>query len=417
MTDKLILESVAHFQNEFQLAQEKFSGEGTLLEDRAHYLKMSLSQVNLAFDMIHKGAQITADFFASCEMIVLSLDSICRPLLEQNPGYEAVKAVVNLISDVNATVADTSTDFSVSLNGSTPTDIGTIQPIASMEALVIQKFWESYCHRMPEYAEEQKQAEAERKRMKAEEDRKKEDEQHSVQAQKDSIRMQEEQNKKLRGHAKLLSEKHLRLVEQFEAQLEAKIRKNTEQRRKELIQEKQQLERALLETKTALEGLGLFKFGERKALREQIEALEIQITKISNPQYGMDIIEKQKIAAKNAVSAYRDKVNKFCSDFLSVKTVVMPMPRVKPSADEEAILSTMTQGEFYASEDLLFGAPVQVLTTLVSNGYLQKKAVKGRSFYALADQEPKISYEIVSLNEKIINSPCPQPPSVESILK
>ena len=156
MATELMLQTVEQFKEELKLAQNTFNADGRDLERRANRTTMHLNELNVAFDMVHEGARITAEFYASCDVIVLSLDSICRPLLEQKPEIYAVKAVVDLIKKVNDAVAQTSTSFTVSLNGSKSSDVGSLQPIATMEALRIQKFWESYYRRMPEYIAERK---------------------------------------------------------------------------------------------------------------------------------------------------------------------------------------------------------------------------------------------------------------------
>ena len=100
MIDNQILENVAHFKAEFEDAQNKFNTEGRALERRANATSMSLNQMNVALDMVHEGVRITAEFFASCEAIILALDDVCRPMLEESPKYESVKAVADLIFSI-----------------------------------------------------------------------------------------------------------------------------------------------------------------------------------------------------------------------------------------------------------------------------------------------------------------------------
>lgn len=423
MTERLMLKAVEQFQKEFELAQEAFERDGRALERRANSTIMSLNQMNVAYDMIHEGARITAEFFASCEMIVLSLDEVCRPLLDQKPGIKAVKAVVDLIEKVNDAVADTNTSYTVSLNGSAKSDVGSLQPLSSMQSMVIQKFWESHYRRMPEYAAAQKEEAAKQEKLKK-----------TAKSPKDKIRAQEKKNEEVRALANERSNEHMERVEQFKKDLDAKLLKITNQRKREIAAERRELQSTLVEKQRVLDKLGFFHFSEKKALRQQIASLEIQIARTSAPQYGMEVIEEQTQKTKKAVSEYQRKVKEFCDKFLSVKTEEIAIQRAEPiplrrdcSKDEKAILNTMVEHAVYTASDLviLVDSPslpntqrmASVLNGLVCKGHVEKDYDKGISVYRLAGKERRVSYEIVTLDRKQMESPCPNPPSVESILK
>ncbi len=225
--------------------------------------------VSEAVDIAADARRACDDLYAAYQTEIRVLDEVCRPLLEEQPALEAVKAVYELIEWLNDE-SEIENNFSASLNSRELGQFAAVKYMPTMENNMIQRYWEAKYDSWPGRAEEkareeqlrreraqreQERRDAERARREEAERQKKEAEEKAAQAVGNRIQtVKEDLSRRIKDLKRELSA--------FEKQLMEEIDRN----------------RSLVTAKTDEKAqLGLFKRKEKQALTAEITALQQQI--------------------------------------------------------------------------------------------------------------------------------------------
>ncbi len=227
-------------------------------------------------DVLKKATDTCNKRYVSLQSLVQMVDSECKPLLAFKPYKKSIKAVAQVIADLNEDSV-LNTDFGLSVNDSSMEDVAMVSYSPSLEALMIQKFWEQKVLVVDETSEEREILKVER-----EEQRKRDEEEKKAKKEEAERRRKEAEEKKLRqknavktviktreDHINLLKAESDKKIKNFEEAFLNSQNQLTKANESD-IAEKERLE-------AELKTLGFFKFGEKKELREKTEALNKQI--------------------------------------------------------------------------------------------------------------------------------------------
>ena len=110
------------------------------------------SAVSQVADIASDSKRICDALYASFQTLVKMLDDQCRPLLDQNPDYTAVREVRDLIKWLNDE-SEISNNFTASLNSQSLGDVASGRYFPSLENKMIQSFWENKYEMWPGMAE------------------------------------------------------------------------------------------------------------------------------------------------------------------------------------------------------------------------------------------------------------------------
>ena len=172
MPDKKIYETIAHFENDLKRTENKFSTDVRNFErefeaNRPRYISFGGNNnldKQLAYNLsaVEKMGQLNRRFHSDCEAMILTINSTCLPLLSLNPSVQAVGSVVDLLHKICTSLAETTTTFTMSLDGRSIGEVGSMQPEASVTARAILKYWDNYYENMPGYIEDFQQRNSEK---------------------------------------------------------------------------------------------------------------------------------------------------------------------------------------------------------------------------------------------------------------
>lgn len=205
--------------------------------------------------------------YAGYQILLLELDDQCRPLLNDRPNVQAVKAVCDMVIWLNEE-SKIENNFTASFNGIDLGDIVQVQYFPSLESKQIQTFWEMKYQAWPGRKELEEEQRHERKLQKEKERKKREQKEHKrivaankkleawkndyIAWEKKCIEWEDAQEREEDRVEKLYLEKTNSLSSTFE--------KNKEEKNKVL----KLAEETLSENQKELQVLGFFKFSERK---------------------------------------------------------------------------------------------------------------------------------------------------------
>jgi len=246
-------------------------------------------------------AEIAADSRRACDGLysayqteVRLLDDACRPLLEQKPSLEAVKAVYDLIKWLNSE-SEIENNFTASFNHRDLGQLATVTYVPSMDNKLIQRYWEAKYDSWPGRAEEIA-AENERRRKAAEQARLREE---KAKAEREEA---ERQKKAAEEQARIAV---TRRIDAKKKELAARMETMT----RDLAREKAQAQAAIDQDQSCLEALqaererlGFFQFKEKKALAQEISALHQQI------QNKKEKLERKQDAGRDAIDKLKEKI-------------------------------------------------------------------------------------------------------------
>ena len=106
------------------------------------------SAVSQVADIASDTKKVCDALYASYQTLVKMLDEQCRPLLDQNPDYNAVREVRDLIKWLNDE-SEISNNFTASLNSQSLGGVASGRYFPSIENKMIQSFWENKYEMLP----------------------------------------------------------------------------------------------------------------------------------------------------------------------------------------------------------------------------------------------------------------------------
>ena len=125
-----------------------------------------LQQVQKAQEIVRKNAEVIVRFHKECEALIVSLDELCRPELNQDTDVKQVGEVARLIDEIVHEMSAASATLTIKVNGISYGDAGSISAEASTRAKVIQQYWSVRYKQMPGYAADQSRIQEENKKKK-----------------------------------------------------------------------------------------------------------------------------------------------------------------------------------------------------------------------------------------------------------
>ncbi len=305
---KKVYEAVERAERSVRSAESRFESAKSRIEIETRYTTIDISNLSKAVAIVADIKRTTDDLYTSYETIIRTLDMECRPYLDYGISGDAIKAVADLMKEINSESSGLSSNVTGTFNYSSMGDLRSEHYFASLEAKTIEKFWASKYEMTPEAAEERKRREAaaaERRRKQAErarleeERRKKEEEEKKRKAElkaaeekrvaklneaakKHMLEIEKQCNKKKNEYKKVLDE----FIEEKRKQFEREIQQKIEEIRKTIEDLKEQ------EAK-----LKFFKISEKSRINDEIQKLESRAQKFETT----DIVNVE-------ISAMRDRI-------------------------------------------------------------------------------------------------------------
>lgn len=170
LAGRKMLNAVEMVKGKAQRAEKEFDRRAMTLQEKTNkVINLFGSNAGTQVAAIARESRTICDtLYASYQALVKVLDDECRPLLAQDPDFEAVRAVAGMVKWLNDE-SEIENNFTASLNAYNLGDIVTVQYIPSIENKTIQTFWESKYQMFPGGAElEQKEKEEADRKKKAE---------------------------------------------------------------------------------------------------------------------------------------------------------------------------------------------------------------------------------------------------------
>lgn len=309
------------------------------------------SAVSQVADIAQESRSICDTLYATYQTLVRMLDSQCRPLLDQNPDYTAVRAVRDLIKWLNDE-SEIQNNFTASLNAYNLGDIAAVRYIPSMENKMIQTFWETSYQSLPGVAdaERREQDEAARQRQEQAAARKARYEEgqkdaHSQKAQKEAsyqdalIRWREAVAQTERNRADRIA----RMSESERTALTTAATEEYAAASIHLEQEKQLLQATLTRAQADLSAQGFFQFGEKLRLKKEIEKLQAQLSEKENALQNAAAQRDRKI--RDIPFRLRQKQNEW--EKVAEKAYPMPQEPCPPGMTPQQFASKKLQDAIY----------------------------------------------------------------------
>lgn len=360
--------------------------------------------VSQAVDLAAEARKMCDSLYAAYQTLVAMTDAQCRPLLAQQPGREAVRAVRDLIKWLNDE-SEIENNFSASLNYRDLGEFASVRYIPKLENKMIQSFWENAYATLPGVAEAERQekdaAESEKQRAARERAENYRKSQAALEAQKAQYQQELESWKAAVEAAK---QQQAAMLKNLENQERSRLTEDAEQlfeaQTKSAMAELEEKKEALLQANVALQALGFFQFGEKKRQKDAIEKLTAQIDKLEH------IIEDAKIVRDRAKRAIPSAIFDKKQDWQAVAEQAYPIPEEplppgmtqeqrEKKKTEDAIYNTLKAKGRMRVEDLLEKCPavkgwtdIRLRATLRSMGdRVFTEEIKYMLFYSAAPEK------------------------------
>lgn len=225
-------------------------------------------------DIASESRKICDTLYATYQTLVTMLDSECRPLLDQNPDYLAVRDLRNLIKKLNDD-SEIQNNFTASLNGQGLGDVVSARYMPSIGSKMIQTFWETKCDTWPGKEEAER---AEQKRLILEEARRKvlagsQMDQEEAKYRKELAEWQEKANAIEKRRAETLD----KLMAEAKAHRMEEIQSAYAARQQAADWEKQCCLQEKAKAEAALAAAGVFQFGQKQTAKNTIQAMSQRI--------------------------------------------------------------------------------------------------------------------------------------------
>lgn len=433
MTDNNILKAVESAEEDFRKAERKFDEETSALRIKAARAPISLAltveeelynlqgQANYNAKIVEEFASVTADYRATCEAIILSLDTICRPLLQDNPSVMVIGRVSRFISKIIEDVSNVKIDFSVSLNSSNLGDIGSFNPKPSVTVQTIERLWKEAYKGHPDYVKDEKRIRDEKD---AEERRISEREK----TLKDELNKAIAREKKIINDAAFVTEKRELVIAESDKKIsDLKEKLFAEALRLKALMidtEKERLQSELENAKEELKVTRFFDFSNKKVLKAKISTFDQYLKNPAvSPNIAQQLNDIDKIADKN-LSQYKDKVNAHISARFSIVETRRDFgaPSTNSEWDYEKMLEILN---FLASKEgpqkfddifessgcesnLMFR---RLIRELHSQGFLVRSENHGKVYFAISPDINVVTIEIWKENSIEAKRGIPSPPT------
>lgn len=375
-------------------AERRFHDRRRAIEFKASHHSIDLFGGNAAKEVMEIGVETQKaceDLYTTCQALIHSLDDQCRPLLQSEPDSAAVKAVLDTIHYLNEH-SEVGSEYSASVNNISFGNVANTKYTPSLACQTIEKYWDAAYKRLHEKnadleAALARQAEAEKygvavddlDRHKAYLAAKQElndartvkelrlamktfeplggylDSAELVKKCKNDINTLEEKEKAAAGReaeeervyaaweeeVKRINQEREKKAEELCAKEIARKQKEVQQRQGEAEQstdrEIQARSAEKQDAEKTLAGLGLFKFSDKKALREKIERLSGEVEQLN---------QRKKDLVKQYQKEYQEQepvVRKELDSFRKMAETQLPLPKEPPypvartRAKEEAL--------------------------------------------------------------------------------
>ena len=151
MSDKFIRSAISESQKRFEMAQTAYNNSNNIIENNVSASIYSTDQILAARNTVKKSIEITKRFHEECEAIIIALDTVCRPYLQNSIDICVVGDVVTLLNTITKEMQEASTNITVSGNGIYMGELGTVSAEASKEVKAILQVWELHYRAMPGY--------------------------------------------------------------------------------------------------------------------------------------------------------------------------------------------------------------------------------------------------------------------------
>jgi len=152
-----ILTSVRTAKENAALALQEYEREAADLQyDAAQSIDLfGGDAVRRVADIASAARKICDKLYAALQTQIRLVDDECRPLLQQQPAYRAVREVAELIAQLNRE-SEIENNFTASLNDHSLGGVASGRYIPCMECKMIESFWQTKCAAWPgrEEAEE-----------------------------------------------------------------------------------------------------------------------------------------------------------------------------------------------------------------------------------------------------------------------
>ena len=164
-------------------ASRNFNSSQRMVEIKASssinvYSNHAIGQVS---GIVSEAKEACDKLYTTCQALVETLDTTCRPLLEYSPSGESIKAVCDVIRDLNK-ASEFDYNFSATLNSANLGGIGKVKYAPSASNKAIQKFWQQKYTESPYgiECEKKKALELEERVRKRAEERKRQEEETAI---------------------------------------------------------------------------------------------------------------------------------------------------------------------------------------------------------------------------------------------
>lgn len=319
MPDKSILKAVESAEKDFREAEKKFDKEANDLKLKATHAPISLAltaeeelynlqkQANYNAKIVEEFASVTADYKATCEAIILSLDTICRPLLKENLSAMVIGMVSRFISKVIKEVSNIKIDFSVSFNSSNLGDIGFFNPKPSVAVQTIERLWKEAYKGHPDYAKDAK-------RIKHEKAAEQKEEEEREKRMKDGVNKANANEKSIISNAASVTEKRELVINEGDkriSDLEQKLLLEASRVKTLMIDaEKERLQSELQNAEQELKATGFFDIANKKVLKAKISLCKKHLKNLAtSPDIIQQLNEVDRIA-NDTLNQYKDAIKK-----------------------------------------------------------------------------------------------------------
>lgn len=439
MTTEQVFEIVEKSRKEFTKACDKFSKDGTDLERYARTQSHTFTQVNNAMKLAKQGAEITKRFYASCEAIILTLDSTCRQELFEKKDSLAIAAVSELLEEIVDRMSKTSTSFNIVINGVNLGEAAELNPTASVETSVIQKLWETQLYMLPDGDEakaELKRRKDEKKRIEKEaEEKAKREKEESLDRAKKSLQDAKEKYDHTEENNKIIAKKESeeKLCEQKLQEFKITSEKACEDFRSELKKQAEEKKKSLEESIAKLKADRKGKKGQDKTdISNKISDAEAELAVVVSEEYIEAQFDKCRKVAEKMVEDYEKTLNRYIETRFKKETYRHTLPSqyskvpqewLSGLSDEElTIYKMMTDyyiGWLTVMEIRLCIPGLEEETNqkvsmwvrnLVSKGILKRAEIDGKIVFALIIADDIITEVIWKDNLK--NGSVPEAPDV-----
>ena len=319
-----VLDAVDRARRSVSSAESRFESAKSRIEIEARYTTINISNLSKAAEIVANIKRTTDDLYTSYETIIRTLDMECRPYLEFNVSGDAIKAVADLMKEINEESSSLSSNVTGTFNSSSMGDLRSEHYFASLEAKTIEKFWATKYSMTPEAEEERKRRDAliaERRRKAAErekleaERRKKEAEEKKRKAE---LKAEEEKrvaklNEEAKKHMLQIEKQCNKKIAEYKKELDAFIEGKKQQFEGEIQQKIEELKKTIDDLKQQEAQLKAFKFSEKKRIKEELQKLEARVLKFEKT----DIVNVEISAMRDKVPELVDKYQKKLDSYMA----------------------------------------------------------------------------------------------------